>query len=89
MRWRRLAVAGGDRLVEGRGALRAYFGARPADRLSHRMMANVLVTVDSPTEARATSYFTTYRVDGTWLLSARTLFLPFGGPTPRHRPSAA
>lgn len=105
----------GDRLVEGRGALRAYFGARPADRLSRRMMANVLVTVDSPTKARATSYFTTYRVDGhtggmvpagppvqighyedtfrrvdgTWLLSTRTLFLPFGGPTPRHRPSAA
>ncbi len=29
------------------------------------------------------------RVDGTWLLSTRTLFLPFGGPTPRQRPSAA
>lgn len=54
----------GDRLVEGRAALRAYFGGRPADRLSRRMMANVLVTVDSPVEARATSYFTTYRVDG-------------------------
>lgn len=105
----------GDRHVEGRGALRTYFGTRPADRLSRRMMANVLVTVDSPTEARATSYFTTYRVDGhtggmvpaeppvqighyedtfrrvygTWLLSTRTLFLPFGGPTPRQRPSAA
>jgi hypothetical protein len=117
----------GDRLVEGRAALRAYFGGRPADRLSRRMMANVLVTVDSPAEARATSYFTTYRVDGhtggmvpagppvqiglphsrlrsrggtpiedtfrrvdgTWLLSTRTLFLPFGGPTPRQRPSAA
>ncbi|GAX49805.1 nuclear transport factor 2 family protein [Streptomyces olivochromogenes] len=105
----------GDRLVEGRGALRAYFGARPADRLSRRMMTNVLVTVVSPTEARATSYFTTYRVDGhtggmvpagppvqighyedmfrkvddTWLLATRTLFLPFGGPTPRHSPAAA
>ncbi|MFD7999396.1 nuclear transport factor 2 family protein [Streptomyces mirabilis] len=105
----------GDRLVEGRAALRAYFGGRPEDRLSRRMMANVLVTVDSPTKARATSYFTTYRVDGhtggmvpagppvqighyedsfrevggTWLLSTRTLFLPFGGPTPRQRPSAA
>jgi hypothetical protein len=105
----------GERLVEGRAALGAYFGARPADRLSRRVMANVLVTVDSATEARATSYFTTYRVDGhtggmvpagppvqighyedifrrvdgTWLLSARTLFLPFGGPTPRQRPSAA
>ena len=84
------------------------------------MMANVLVTVASPTEARATSYFTTYgvdghtggmvpagppvqiglphsrlrssggtpiedtvrKLDGQWLLSTRTLFLPFGGPTP-------
>ena len=73
-------------------------------------MSNVLVTLDSPTTATATSYFTTYRVDGhtggmvpagppvqvghyedafrkqgtTWLLASRTLFLPFGGPTPRQ-----
>ena len=73
-------------------------------------MSNVLVTVTSPDTATATSYFTTYRVDGhqggivppgppvqvgtyddtfrrtpqgTWLLTARTLHLPFGGPTPR------
>ncbi|TLS47272.1 nuclear transport factor 2 family protein [Streptomyces montanus] len=54
----------GERLVEGRDALRTYFGSRPADRLSRRMMANVLVTVDSPATATATSYFATYRVDG-------------------------
>jgi len=98
-----------DRLVRGRQALRKYFGSRPADRLSRRVMANVLVTVTSPTTATATSYFTTYRVDGysggivpagppvqvghyedafrkvddTWLLAARTLHLPFGGPTAR------
>ncbi|QWB28454.1 nuclear transport factor 2 family protein [Streptomyces sp. MG62] len=52
------------RLVKGRDALRAYFGSRPADRLSRRMMSNVLVTVESPDTARAISYFTTYRVDG-------------------------
>ncbi len=101
---------GGERLVTGRDALRAYFGSRPADRLSRRMMSNVLVTVTSSDTATATSYFTTYRVDGhpggtvpagppvqvghyddafrrtpdgTWLLTSRTLHLPFGGPTPR------
>ncbi|MFI6853243.1 nuclear transport factor 2 family protein [Streptomyces sp. NPDC050416] len=52
------------RLVKGRDALRAYFGSRPADRLSRRMMSNVLVTVTSWDAATAISYFTTYRVDG-------------------------
>jgi ketosteroid isomerase-like protein len=52
------------RLIKGRDALRTYFGSRPADRLSRRLMANVLVTVTSPDTATATSYFTTYRVDG-------------------------
>ncbi|MFF4346384.1 nuclear transport factor 2 family protein [Streptomyces sp. NPDC001530] len=100
----------GDRLIKGREALRKYFGGRPADRLSRRVMTNVLVTLTSPTTAGATSYFTTYRVDGhtggmvpagppvqvghyedtfrrvagTWQLDSRTLFLPFGGPTPRQ-----
>ncbi|MFC8345030.1 nuclear transport factor 2 family protein [Streptomyces sp. NPDC057280] len=104
---------GGDgRRAEGREALRTYFGSRPADRLSRRVMSNILVTVTSPDTATATSYFTTYRVDGhegdgqgpvppgppvqvgqyedefrrsaegTWLLAARRLRLPFGGPTP-------
>ncbi|MFF4696354.1 nuclear transport factor 2 family protein [Streptomyces chattanoogensis] len=53
-----------DRRIEGRDALRAYFGSRPADRLSRRMCTNILVTVDSPTAATATTYFATYRVDG-------------------------
>ncbi|MFF3331137.1 nuclear transport factor 2 family protein [Streptomyces sp. NPDC002888] len=101
----------GERLIKGRAALRDYFGSRPADRLSRRLMSNVLVTVTSPDTAHARSYFTTYRVDGhdgasmvpagppvqighyedafhrapdgTWLLSSRTLFLAFGGETPR------
>ncbi|MFJ7072921.1 nuclear transport factor 2 family protein [Streptomyces sp. NPDC098781] len=101
----------GERLVEGRDALREYFGSRPVDRLSRRLMSNVLVTVTSPGTATATSYFSTYRVDGyqggivpagppvqvghyedtfrrttedgTWLLTSRTLHLPFGGDTPR------
>ncbi|MEU6058122.1 nuclear transport factor 2 family protein [Streptomyces sp. NPDC047097] len=54
----------GGRLVEGREALRRYFGARPADRLSRRICTNVLVTVESADEATATTYFATYRVDG-------------------------
>ncbi|MDH6704009.1 hypothetical protein P3T27_000710 [Kitasatospora sp. MAA19] len=54
----------GDRRVEGREALRAYFASRPADRLSRRLMTNILVTVESATTARAVSYLTTYRVDG-------------------------
>jgi hypothetical protein len=100
----------GDRLVEGRGALRKYFGSRPAGRLSRRLMSNVLVTLTSPGTAISTAYFTTYRidghhggpvpagppvqvghyednfrvVDGSWLIASRTLFLPFGGSTPRH-----
>ncbi|MFJ9691733.1 nuclear transport factor 2 family protein [Kitasatospora sp. NPDC101183] len=54
----------GERRVEGREALRAYFGSRPADRLSRRLMTNVLVTVESPTAARSVAYLSTYRVDG-------------------------
>lgn len=54
----------GKRRIEGRAALRDYFGSRPADRLSRRLMSNVLVTVTAPDTATATSYFTTYRVDG-------------------------
>ncbi|MGW0763092.1 nuclear transport factor 2 family protein [Streptomyces sp. NPDC002814] len=54
----------GERVIEGRDALREYFGSRPADRLSRRLMTNVLVTVASPDTATATSYFTTHRIDG-------------------------
>lgn len=97
----------GDRRVQGRAALRDYFAARPADRLSRRVSTNILVTVDTPVSASSTSYFTTYRVDGhtggivagrapvnvghyedtfqridgTWLLAARTTIIAFGGPT--------
>ncbi|MFP8884541.1 MULTISPECIES: nuclear transport factor 2 family protein [Streptomyces] len=55
---------GGGRRVAGREALRAYFGSRPADRLSRRMCTNVRVTVESPDTAAATTYFATYRADG-------------------------
>lgn len=54
----------GGRRIEGRAALREYFGARPADRLSRRLMSNILVTVTAPDRARAVSYFSTHRVDG-------------------------
>ncbi|GAA2475731.1 hypothetical protein GCM10023100_54810 [Actinocorallia cavernae] len=50
--------------ARGRAALREYFGGRPADRLSRRLMSNVLVTVVSPHAATAVSYFSTHRVDG-------------------------
>lgn len=56
--------AEGDRRIQGRDALRSYFAGRPVDRLSRRMCANILVTVTSEATATATSYFTTYRVDG-------------------------
>src|ERR1700753_30973 len=48
----------GDRRVAGREALRHYFGTRPADRLSRRLMTNILVTVTAPGTANATSYLT-------------------------------
>lgn len=48
----------------GPAELARYLGSRPADRLCRRLCSNVLVTVPSPGEAEATSYFTTYRVDG-------------------------
>jgi hypothetical protein len=54
----------GDRRIEGREALRAYFGSRPADRLSRRLITNVLVNITSASTASATSYLATYRVDG-------------------------
>ncbi|MFF1441885.1 nuclear transport factor 2 family protein [Streptomyces sp. NPDC058295] len=54
----------GGRLVKGRAALREHFGSRPVERLSRRLMSNVLVTATAPDTALATSYFSTYRVDG-------------------------
>lgn len=54
----------GDRTVRSREALRKYFGARQADRLSRRVRTDILVTVTSATTAAATTSFTTYRVDG-------------------------
>ena len=54
----------GSRTIRGRVQLRAYFGSRPADRKSRRLCTNVLEDVESPTEARATSYLVTYRADG-------------------------
>ncbi|WGP13869.1 nuclear transport factor 2 family protein [Streptomyces sp. SH5] len=56
--------AAGDRRIEGREALRAYFAGRPADRLSRRLCTNILVTLTSVSTATASTYFTTYRVDG-------------------------
>ncbi|MFI9598540.1 nuclear transport factor 2 family protein [Streptomyces sp. NPDC052043] len=55
---------GDGRRFAGREALRAYFASRPTDRLSRRVMSNVLVTPTTADTAEATSYFTTYRVDG-------------------------
>jgi hypothetical protein len=55
---------GGERRIEGREVLRRYFGSRPSDRLSRRLMTNILITVTSATTASGTSYLTTYRVDG-------------------------
>jgi hypothetical protein len=54
----------GGRRVAGRDALRRYFGSRPADRLSRRLITNIAVTVTSAQAASGISYLTTYRVDG-------------------------
>ncbi|MYR38032.1 nuclear transport factor 2 family protein [Streptomyces sp. SID4944] len=54
----------GHRRIEGWDALRVYFSARPADRLSRHICTNILVTLTSGSTATATTYFTTYRVDG-------------------------
>ncbi|MER7834388.1 nuclear transport factor 2 family protein [Streptomyces sp. NPDC096040] len=62
--WWEWPPPGDGRRVEGRDALAVYFGSRPADRLSRRVMSNILVTVSGPETATATSYFQTYRVDG-------------------------
>ncbi|MFD5205079.1 nuclear transport factor 2 family protein [Streptomyces sp. NPDC058375] len=56
--------AEGGRRIEGRDALRAYFAGRPADRLSRRLCTNILVTLTSAATATASTYFTTFRVDG-------------------------
>ncbi|AOR34621.1 hypothetical protein BFF78_29425 [Streptomyces fodineus] len=55
---------GDGRRIEGREALRAYFGSRPDDGLSCHLMSDVLVTITGPDTASATSSFATYRVDG-------------------------
>lgn len=106
--------AEGNRRIQGRDALRSYFVGRPADRLSRRICTNILVTVTSESTAAATTYFTTYRVDGHtggfvppraptqvghyedtflkteghWLLSSRSLYLAFAGPTERLEAAA-
>ena len=67
---------GDGRRIQGREALRTYFGSRPADRLSRRLMSNVLVTVTGSRTATSTAYFTTYRVDG----------YEAGGPVPSGPP---
>ncbi|MQY32856.1 hypothetical protein SRB17_08150 [Streptomyces sp. RB17] len=67
---------GDGRRIQGREALRTYFGSRPADRLSRRLVSNLLVTVTGPDTATSTAYFTTYRVDG----------YETGGPIPAGPP---
>lgn len=57
-------MGGGRSPCRGREEPAAYFGGRPADRLSRRPATNIRVTVDSPDTAHATSCFVTYRVDG-------------------------
>lgn len=48
-----------DSPVCGRGAIRAFFRDRPARRTRH-VMANIVVNVLSPVEARARSYVVLY-----------------------------
>lgn len=53
----------GERHVQGRDDVRAYFASRPAQRTSRRLCTNVLIDVESPTRATGTSYLVTYRLD--------------------------
>ncbi|WP_405970776.1 nuclear transport factor 2 family protein [Streptomyces sp. NBC_00988] len=49
---------------EGRAELARYFGSFSPQITSRRLCTNVMVDVLGPDEARGTSYFTTFRVDG-------------------------
>ncbi|MEU2338338.1 nuclear transport factor 2 family protein [Streptomyces sp. NPDC013172] len=74
--WWQWPPPGDGRRVAGRQAIAAYFGSRPPDRLSRRVMSNILIAVGGSDEdadadaatamatATGTSYFQTYRVDG-------------------------
>jgi hypothetical protein len=62
--WWEWPPPGDGRRSEGREALGKYFGSRPPDKLSRRIMSNIRVTVTSKDTAEATSYFTTYRIEG-------------------------
>lgn len=44
-----------DEPIEGRAAIHAFFRDRPA-RTTRHLMSNIVVTVESPTRARAHSY---------------------------------
>ena len=77
----------GHRRIQGRDALRAYFGSRPADRLSRRLMTNILVDVASMTSATATSYLATYRWTATPKAPSLRAYPPTSGTT--RTPSAA
>jgi hypothetical protein len=70
----------GGRLVKGREALREYVGSRPADRVDGYEGG----MVPSGPPVQVGDYEDTFRrVHDRWLLEARVLHLPFGGPTPR------
>lgn len=54
----------GGRRVEGRDGLIRYFGGFSKKIVSRRVCSNVIFQSAGPKEIRATSYFSTFRVDG-------------------------
>ncbi|NIY69425.1 nuclear transport factor 2 family protein [Streptomyces malaysiensis] len=50
--------------AEGRAELARYFGSFSAQIVSRRLCTNIMVDVLGPDDARGTSYFTTFRIDG-------------------------
>ncbi|WP_433450009.1 nuclear transport factor 2 family protein [Streptomyces sp. CA-142005] len=69
---------GDGRRIEGREALRAYFGSRPGG------------PIPSGPPVQVGHYEDAFRrLDGDWLITSRTLHLPFGGPTPTATAQAA
>ena len=49
-----------DQPIHGREAIRAAFNARPRGRMSRHICSNVMIEVESETEASGTSYLVLY-----------------------------
>ena len=62
----------GGQPLQGRDAILASYRSRPADRITRHVVTNCVVEVESPTQARATSYVQV------WSATAGADATPFG-----------